>query len=122
MVLLIISDDVSNELMFVLENDVSIMFYEYDMEMIIKFLDSKRNKNKGMGRLGNIINELESKENGIEIDFVVFESEENVYSQGLNFISIIFLIEEMNMMFEISDDSESDYVNNKLDDVGSDIS
>lgn len=122
MVLLIISDDVSNELMFVLENDVSIMFYEYDMEMIIKFLDSKRNKNKGIGRLGNIINELESKENGIEIDFVVFESEENVYSQKLNFISIIFLIEEMNMMFEISDDSESDYVNNKLDDVGSDIS
>lgn len=122
MVLLIISDDVSNELMFVLENDVSIMFYEYDMEMIIKFLDSKRNKNKGIGRLGNIINELESKENGIEIDFVVFESEENVYSQELNFISIIFLIEEMNMMFEISDDSESDYVNNKLDDVGSDIS
>lgn len=122
MVLLIISDDVSNELKFVLENDVSIMFYEYDMEMIIKFLDSKRNKNKGIGRLGNIINELESKENGIEIDFVVFESEENVYSQGLNFISIIFLIEEMNMMFEISDDSESDYVNNKLDDVGSDIS
>lgn len=122
MVLLIIRDDVSNELMFVLENDVSIMFYEYDMEMIIKFLDSKRNKNKGIGRLGNIINELESKENGIEIDFVVFESEENVYSQGLNFISIIFLIEEMNMMFEISDDSESDYVNNKLDDVGSDIS
>lgn len=122
MVLLIISDDVSNELMFVLENDVSIMFYEYDMEMIIKFLDSKRNKNKGIGRLGNIINELESKENGIEIDFVVFESEENVYSQGLNFISIIFLIEEMNMMFEISDDSESDYVNNKLDDVGSVIS
>lgn len=122
MVLLIISDDVSNELMFVLENDVSIMFYEYDMEMIIKFLDSKRNKNKGIGRLGNIINELESKENGIEIDFVVFESEENVYSQGLNFISIIFLIEEINMMFEISDDSESDYVNNKLDDVGSDIS
>lgn len=122
MVLLIISDDVSNELMFVLENDVSIMFYEYDMEMIIKFLDSKKNKNKGIGRLGNIINELESKENGIEIDFVVFESEENVYSQGLNFISIIFLIEEMNMMFEISDDSESDYVNNKLDDVGSDIS
>lgn len=122
MVLLIISDDVSNELMFVLENDVSIMFYEYDMEMIIKFLDSKRNKNKGIGRLGNIINELESKENGIEIDFVVFESEENVYSQGLNFISIIFLIEEMNMMFEISDDSESDYVNNKLDDVSSDIS
>lgn len=122
MVLLIISDDVSNELMFVLENDVSIMFCEYDMEMIIKFLDSKRNKNKGIGRLGNIINELESKENGIEIDFVVFESEENVYSQGLNFISIIFLIEEMNMMFEISDDSESDYVNNKLDDVGSDIS
>lgn len=122
MVLLIISDDVSNELMFVLENDVSIMFYEYDMEMIIKFLDSKKNKNKGIGRLGNIINELESKENGIEIDFVVFESEENVYSQGLNFISIIFLIEEMNMMFEISDDSESDYVNNKLDDVSSDIS
>lgn len=122
MMLLIISDDVSNELMFVLENDVSIMFCEYDMEMIIKFLDSKRNKNKGIGRLGNIINELESKENGIEIDFVVFESEENVYSQGLNFISIIFLIEEMNMMFEISDDSESDYVNNKLDDVGSDIS
>lgn len=122
MVLLIISDDVSNELMFVLENDVSIMFYEYDMEMIIKFLDSKRNKNKGIGRLGNIINELESKENGIEIDFVVFESEENVYSQELNFISIIFLIEEMNMMFEISDDSESDYVNNKLDDVSSDIS
>lgn len=122
MVLLIISDDVSNELMFVLENDVSIMFCEYDMEMIIKFLDSKRNKNKGIGRLGNIINELESKENGIEIDFVVFESEENVYSQGLNFISIIFLIEEMNMMFEISDDSESDYVNNKLDDVNSDIS
>lgn len=122
MVLLIISDDVSNELMFVLENDVSIMFYEYDMEMIIKFLDSKKNKNKGIGRLGNIINELESKENGIEIDFVVFESEENVYSQGLNFISIIFLIEEMNMMFEISDDSESDYVNNKLDDVGSVIS
>lgn len=122
MVLLIIKDDVSNELMFVLENDVSIMFCEYDMEMIIKFLDSKRNKNKGIGRLGNIINELESKENGIEIDFVVFESEENVYSQGLNFISIIFLIEEMNMMFEISDDSESDYVNNKLDDVGSDIS
>lgn len=122
MVLLIIRDDVSNELMFVLENDVSIMFYEYDMEMIIKFLDSKRNKNKGMGRLGNIINELESKENGIEIDFVVFESEENVYSQELNFISIIFLIEEMNMMFEISDDSESDYVNNKLDDVSSDIS
>lgn len=122
MVLLIIRDDVSNELMFVLENDVSIMFCEYDMEMIIKFLDSKRNKNKGIGRLGNIINELESKENGIEIDFVVFESEENVYSQGLNFISIIFLIEEMNMMFEISDDSESDYVNNKLDDVGSDIS
>lgn len=122
MVLLIISDDVSNELMFVLENDVSIMFYEYDMEMIIKFLDSKRNKNKGIGRLGNIINELESKENGIEIDFVVFESEENVYGQELNFISIIFLIEEMNMMFEISDDSESDYVNNKLDDVGSDIS
>lgn len=122
MVLLIISDDVSNELMFVLENDVSIMFCEYDMEMIIKFLDSKKNKNKGIGRLGNIINELESKENGIEIDFVVFESEENVYSQGLNFISIIFLIEEMNMMFEISDDSESDYVNNKLDDVGSDIS
>lgn len=122
MVLLIISDDVSNELMFVLENDVSIMFYEYDMEMIIKFLDSKKNKNKGIGRLGNIINELESKENGIEIDFVVFESEENVYSQELNFISIIFLIEEMNMMFEISDDSESDYVNNKLDDVGSDIS
>lgn len=122
MVLLIISDDVSNELMFVLENDVSIMFCEYDMEMIVKFLDSKRNKNKGIGRLGNIINELESKENGIEIDFVVFESEENVYSQGLNFISIIFLIEEMNMMFEISDDSESDYVNNKLDDVGSDIS
>lgn len=122
MVLLIISDDVSNELMFVLENDVSIMFYDYDMEMIIKFLDSKRNKNKGMGRLGNIINELESKENGIEIDFVVFESEENVYSQELNFISIIFLIEEMNMMFEISDDSESDYVNNKLDDVSSDIS
>lgn len=122
MVLLIISDDVSNELIFVLENDVSIMFCEYDMEMIIKFLDSKRNKNKGIGRLGNIINELESKENGIEIDFVVFESEENVYSQGLNFISIIFLIEEMNMMFEISDDSESDYVNNKLDDVGSDIS
>lgn len=122
MVLLIISDDVSNELMFVLENDVSIMFCEYDMEMIIKFLDSKRNKNKGIGRLGNIINELESKENGIEIDFVVFESEENVYSQELNFISIIFLIEEMNMMFEISDDSESDYVNNKLDDVGSDIS
>lgn len=122
MVLLIISDDVSNELMFVLENDVSIMFCEYDMEMIIKFLDSKRNKNKGIGRLGNIINELESKENGIEIDFVVFESEENVYSQELNFISIIFLIEEMNMMFEISDDSESDYVNNKLDDVSSDIS
>lgn len=122
MVLLIIRDDVSNELMFVLENDVSIMFCEYDMEMIIKFLDSKRNKNKGIGRLGNIINELESKENGIEIDFVVFESEENVYSQGLNFISIIFLIEEMNMMFEISDDSESDYVNNKLDDVSSDIS
>lgn len=122
MVLLIISDDVSNELIFVLENDVSIMFCEYDMEMIIKFLDSKRNKNKGMGRLGNIINELESKENGIEIDFVVFESEENVYSQELNFISIIFLIEEMNMMFEISDDSESDYVNNKLDDVSSDIS
>lgn len=122
MVLLIISDDVSNELIFVLENDVSIMFCEYDMEMIIKFLDSKRNKNKGIGRLGNIINELESKENGIEIDFVVFESEENVYSQGLNFISIIFLIEEMNMMFEISDDSESDYVNNKLDDVSSDIS
>lgn len=122
MVLLIISDDVSNELMFVLENDVSIMFCEYDMEMIIKFLDSKRNKNKGIGRLGNIINELESKENGIEIDFVVFESEENVYSQGLNFISIIFLIEEMNMMFEISDDSESDYVKNKLDDVSSDIS
>lgn len=122
MMLLIISDDVSNELMFVLENDVSIMFCEYDMEMIIKFLDSKRNKNKGIGRLGNIINELESKENGIEIDFVVFESEENVYSQGLNFISIIFLIEEMNMMFEISDDSESDYVNNKLDDVSSDIS
>lgn len=122
MMLLIISDDVSNELMFVLENDVSIMFYEYDMEMIIKFLDSKRNKNKGIGRLGNIINELESKENGIEIDFVVFESEENVYSQELNFISIIFLIEEMNMMFEISDDSESDYVNNKLDDVSSDIS
>lgn len=122
MVLLIISDDVSNELMFVLENDVSIMFCEYDMEMIIKFLDSKRNKNKGIGRLGNIINELESKENGIEIDFVVFESEENVYSQGLNFISIIFLIEEMNMMFDISDDSESDYVNNKLDDVSSDIS
>lgn len=122
MVLLIISDDVSNELMFVLENDVSIMFYEYDMEMIIKFLDSKRNKNKGIGRLGNIINELESKENGIEIDFVVFESEENVYSQGLNFISIIFLIEEMNMMFEISDDSENDYVNSKLDDVSSDIS
>lgn len=122
MVLLIISDDVSNELMFVLENDVSIMFYEYDMEMIIKFLDSKRNKNKGIGRLGNIINELESKENGIEIDFVVFESEENVYSQELNFISIIFLIEEMNMMFDISDDSESDYVNNKLDDVSSDIS
>lgn len=122
MMLLIISDDVSNELMFVLENDVSIMFCEYDMEMIIKFLDSKRNKNKGIGRLGNIINELESKENGIEIDFVVFESEENVYSQGLNFISIIFLIEEMNMMFDISDDSESDYVNNKLDDVSSDIS
>lgn len=122
MVLLIISDDVSNELMFVLENDVSIMFCEYDMEMIIKFLDSKRNKNKGIGRLGNIINELESKENGVEIDFVVFESEENVYSQGLNFISIIFLIEEMNMMFEISDDSEIDYVNNKLDDVNSDIS
>lgn len=122
MVLLIISDDVSNELMFVLENDVSIMFCEYDMEMIIKFLDSKRNKNKGIGRLGNIINELESKENGIEIDFVVFESEENVYGQELNFISIIFLIEEMNMMFEISDDSESDYVNNKLDDVSSDIS
>lgn len=122
MVLLIISDDVSNELMFVLENDVSIMFCEYDMEMIIKFLDSKRNKNKGMGRLGNIINELESKENGIEIDFVVFESEKNVYSQELNFISIIFLIEEMNMMFDISDDSESDYVNNKLDDVSSDIS
>lgn len=122
MVLLIISDDVSNELKFVLENDVSIMFYEYDMEMIIKFLDSKRNKNKGIGRLGNIINELESKENGIEIDFVVFESEENVYGQELNFISIIFLIEEMNMMFEISDDSESDYVNNKLDDVSSDIS
>lgn len=122
MVLLIIRDDVSNELMFVLENDVSIMFCEYDMEMIIKFLDSKRNKNKGIGRLGNIINELESKENGIEIDFVVFESEENVYGQELNFISIIFLIEEMNMMFEISDDSESDYVNNKLDDVGSDIS
>lgn len=122
MVLLIISDDVSNELMFVLENDVSIMFCEYDMEMIIKFLDSKRNKNKGIGRLGNIINELESKENGIEIDFVVFESEENVYSQELNFISIIFLIEEMNMMFDISDDSESDYVNNKLDDVSSDIS
>lgn len=122
MVLLIISDDVSNELMFVLENDVSIMFCEYDMEMIIKFLDSKRNKNKGIGRLGNIINELESKENGIEIDFVVFESEEIVYSQELNFISIIFLIEEMNMMFEISDDSESDYVNNKLDDVSSDIS
>lgn len=122
MVLLIIRDDVSNELMFVLENDVSIMFCEYDMEMIIKFLDSKRNKNKGIGRLGNIINELESKENGIEIDFVVFESEENVYSQELNFISIIFLIEEMNMMFDISDDSESDYVNNKLDDVSSDIS
>lgn len=122
MVLLIISDDVSNELMFVLENDVSIMFCEYDMEMIIKFLDSKRNKNKGIGRLGNIINELESKENGIEIDFVVFESEENVYSQGLNFISIIFLIEEMNMMFEISDNSESDYVNNKLDDVSSNLS
>lgn len=122
MVLLIIRDDVSNELMFVLENDVSIMFCEYDMEMIIKFLDSKRNKNKGIGRLGNIINELESKENGIEIDFVVFESEENVYSQELNFMSIIFLIEEMNIMFEISDDSESDYVNNKLDDVGSDIS
>lgn len=122
MVLLIIRDDVSNELMFVLENDVSIMFCEYDMEMIIKFLDSKRNINKGIGRLGNIINELESKENGIEIDFVVFESEENVYSQELNFISIIFLIEEMNMMFEISDDSESDYVNNKLDDVSSDIS
>lgn len=122
MVLLIIKDDVSNELMFVLENDVSIMFCEYDMEMIIKFLDSKRNKNKGIGRLGNIINELESKENGIEIDFVVFESEENVYGQELNFISIIFLIEEMNMMFEISDDSESDYVNNKLDDVSSDIS
>lgn len=122
MVLLIIRDDVSNELMFVLENDVSIMFCEYDMEMIIKFLDSKRNKNKGIGRLGNIINELESKENGIEIDFVVFESEENVYSQELNFISIIFLIEEMNMIFDISDDSESDYVNNKLDDVSSDIS
>lgn len=122
MVLLIIRDDVSNELMFVLENDVSIMFCEYDMEMIIKFLDSKRNINKGIGRLGNIINELESKENGIEIDFVVFESEDNVYSQELNFISIIFLIEEMNMMFEISDDSESDYVNNKLDDVSSDIS
>lgn len=122
MVLLIISDDVSNELMFVLENDVSIMFCEYDMEMIIKFLDSKRNKNKGIGRLGNIINELESKENGIEIDIVVIESEKNVYSQELNFISIIFLIEEMNMMFEISDDSESDYVNNKLDDVSSDIS
>lgn len=122
MVLLIISDDVSNELMFVLVNDVSIMFCEYDMEMIIKFFDSKRNKNKGIGRLGNIINELESKENGIEIDFVVFESEENVYSQELNFISIIFLIEEMNMMFEISDDSEIDYVNNKLDDVNSDIS
>lgn len=122
MVLLIIRDDVSNELMFVLENDVSIMFCEYDMEMIIKFLDSKRNKNKGIGRLGNIINELESKENGVEIDFVVFESEENVYSQELNFISIIFLIEEMNMMFEISDDSEIDYVNNKLDDVNSDIS
>lgn len=122
MVLLIISDDVSNELIFVLENDVSIMFCEYDMEMIIKFLDSKRNKNKGIGRLGNIINELESKENGIEIDIVVIESEKNVYSQELNFISIIFLIEEMNMMFEISDDSESDYVNNKLDDVSSDIS
>lgn len=122
MVLLIIRDDVSNELMFVLENDVSIMFCEYDMEMIIKFLDSKRNKNKGIGRLGNIINELESKENGIEIDFVVFESEENVYSQELNFISIKFLIEKINMMFEISDDSESDYVNNKLDDVSSDIS
>lgn len=122
MVLLIIRDDVSNELMFVLENDVSIMFCEYDMEMNIKFLDSKRNKNKGIGRLGNIINELESKENGIEIDFVVFESEENVYSQELNFISIIFLIEEMNMMFDISDDSKSDYVNNKLDDVSSDIS
>lgn len=122
MVLLIIRDDVSNELMFVLENDVSIMFCEYDMEMIIKFLDSKRIKNKGIGRLGNIINELESKENGIEIDFIVFESEENIYSQELNFISIKFLIEKINMMFEISDDSESDYVNNKLDDVSSDIS
>lgn len=122
MVLLIIRDDVSNELMFVLENDVSIMLCEYDMEMIIKFLDSKRNKNKGIGILGNIINELESKENGIEIDFIVFESEENIYSQELNFISIKFLIEKINMMFEISDDSESDYVNNKLDDVSSDIS
>lgn len=116
------SDDVSNESMFAPENDASIMSHEYDTEMTTKSSDSKKNKNKGTGRSGNTTNELESKENGTETDSVVFESEENVYSQGSNFTSIILPTEETNMTSETSDDSESDHVNNKSDDVGSDIS
>lgn len=115
-------DDVSNESMFAPENDASIMSREYDTEMTTKSSDSKRNKNKGTGRSGNTTNELESKENGTETDSVVFESEENVYSQGSNFTSIILPTEETNMTSETSDDSESDHVNNKSDDVSSDIS
>lgn len=115
-------DDVSNESMFAPENDASIMSREYDTEMTTKSSDSKRNKNKGTGRSGNTTNELESKENGTETDSVVFESEENVYSQGSNFTSIILPTEETNMTSETSDDSESDHVKNKSDDVSSDIS
>lgn len=115
------SDDVSNESMFAPENDASIMSHEYDTEMTTKSSDSKRNKNKGTGRSGNTTNELESKENGTETDSVVFESEENVYSQESNFTSIILPTEETNMTSETSDDSESDHVN-KSDDVSSDIS
>lgn len=114
------SDDVSNESMFA--PDASIMSREYDTEMTAKSSDSKRNKNKGTGRSGNTTNELESKENGTETDSVVFESEENVYSQGSNFTSIILPTEETNMTSETSDDSEIDHVNNKSDDVNSDIS
>lgn len=102
-------------------DDASIMSREYDTEMTTKSSDSKRNKNKATGRSGNITNELESKENGTETDSVVFESEENVYSQGSNFTSIILPTEETNMTSETSDDSESDHVN-KSDDVSSDIS
>lgn len=116
------SDDASNDSMFAPETHASKMSREYDTEITTKTSDSKRNKNKGTERSGNTTNELESRENNTETNTVVFESEENFYSQESNFTSIILPTEETNMTSETSDDSESDHANNKSDDVSSDIS